>query len=114
MHLLLVIDCILLVNIISFSKYNYITFKEILSFDYIAKIKIKGRGNQSIINPKITNYNAQKFPDEISIEKNNRIINIGGGIYNINSEEDENTVIMKWHIQFQRKECFKIVLILQK
>ena len=94
---LLVIDYILLVNIISFSKYNYITFKEILSFDYIAKIKIKGRGNQSIINPKITNYNAQKFPDEISIEKNNRIINIGGGIYNINSEEDENIVIMKWN-----------------
>ena len=42
-------------------------------------------------------FDNQKYPDEISIEKNNEIINIARLTYRINSEEDENIVILKWN-----------------
>ena len=68
-----------------------------MSFSFIAKIKIKGREFQNIIYPWVRDFDNQKYPDEISIEKNNEIINIARLTYRINSEEDENIVIMKWN-----------------
>jgi hypothetical protein len=47
-----------------------------LSFSFIAKIKIKGREFQNIIYPWVRDFDNQKYPDDISIEKNNEIINI--------------------------------------
>ena len=93
----LITNFILIVDIISSNKQNLSICKKFLSFSFIAKIKIKERGYQNIIYPYIRNFDNQKYPDEILIEKNNEIINIARLTYRINSEEDENIVIMKWN-----------------
>ncbi len=91
-------NLVLFAFIISLHNYNNTIIKELISFDYIAKIKIKGTGNQTIVCPEISSTDNQKYPDEIYIEKDNEIIkNITGGIYKIDLEEDENTIIMKWN-----------------
>ena len=91
-------NLVLFAFIISLHNYNNTIIKELISFDYIAKIKIKGTGNQTIICREISSIDNQKYPDEIYIEKDNEIIkNITEGIYKIDLEEDENTIIMKWN-----------------
>ena len=94
----LIMNYVFIINIILFYKYNCIKLKELILYDFIVKVKINGIGYQNIINSEIINYDNQTYPDEISIEnKNGEIKNISGGAFNINLEENENSVIMKWH-----------------
>ena len=110
-------NLVLFAFIISLHNYNNTIIKELISFDYIAKIKIKGKGNQAIVCPEISSTDNQKYPDEIYIEKDNEIIkNITEGIYKIDLEEDENTIIMKWNTypnsaRRMFKDCANIIEI---
>ena len=94
----LVTNFVLCVYKIFSHKYNYILKNELISFDFIVKVKITDSGYQNIICSDIINYDNQKYPDEIFIEnKNGTKKNISGGIYKINLEENENLVTMKWY-----------------
>ena len=89
---------VLFVYLIFLHNYNCTIINELISFDFIAKVKFNKAGYHNIINPEITNYDNQKYPDEIRIIKDDiTIINISGGTYNITLEENEELVEMKWY-----------------
>ena len=90
--------CVFVIYILPLCKNNCTKINGYILFDFIAKIKIKGNGVQTIICPEILNLDNQKYPDEIFIEKDNTIIeNIPGGTYKITLEENENLIIIKWY-----------------
>ena len=69
----LVTNFVLCVYKIFSHKYNYILKNELISFDFIVKVKITDSGYQNIICSDIMNYDNQKYPDEIFIENKNGI-----------------------------------------
>ena len=88
---------ILIISFILLHKNNLLIIKKLYSSDYVAKVKIKGKGIQNILCPEIKNIDEQTYPNEIFIKNETYIINNTGGSYFINSEEDENFIIMKWY-----------------
>lgn len=56
---------VLIISIILLNKNNFLIIKNPYLFDYIAKVKIKGKGIQYILCPEILYIDNQSYPNEI-------------------------------------------------
>ena len=92
----LIINYAFIINMILFYKYNSKIIRELISFDFIVKLKIQGAGYQKIMGSEISTLDNQSYPDEIFIENENKTIkNISREYIYLN--DVNNSVIMKWN-----------------